>query len=80
MTKLYPIPPAIGNMLEKLANPRIDQVERDNVAMVLEEVERLIGRDVRAYRKTRAKQHRDDREQKRHAIMNRRLGRASDIT
>jgi len=42
-----------------------DPTTADNTALMLEEIERAIHREVGIYRRERTKQHREDREDKR---------------
>lgn len=61
--KQYPIPPIVDDMLGKLWNSGLAESERDNVALMLEEIERAVKREVTIYRRERAKQNRDRREE-----------------
>lgn len=64
-TKTYPIPVVVDDMLKKLWNSQLKELERDNVALMLEEIERAVHREVGIYRRERGRQNRDDRDQRR---------------
>ena len=67
------LPPVVADMIGRLwAN---DSTAADNTALMLEEIERAIHREVGIYRRERTKQHRDDRENKRKRTLDGRLGR-----
>lgn len=63
--KNYPVPAVVSDMLLKLNNTGLGDNERDNVALTLESIEQACKREVTIYRRERAKQHRDGREQRR---------------
>lgn len=66
-TRTYPLPAVVQDMLRRLNDSGADAVERDNTALMLEEIEREVRRQVGIYRRERTKQYREDREQKRRA-------------
>lgn len=75
--KQYPIPPIIQNMLERMWNEHLAMTERDNVALMLDEIERAVNREVSHFRKKRATDHVATREQKRKRTRDSRLARVS---
>lgn len=77
MSRQYPIPPIVQDMIEKLRDSRLEPHVRDNVATVLNEIERAARVELDQYSKTRARENRQARDERRLVRAKTRVARAS---